>query len=336
MTTIAQKLEIIAENQQKLYESGRQAQYDDFWDKYQNNHNPTYCKNQYAGKGWNYDTFYPKYDIKPKVGQSMFQEFGGTQFSLTERLNECGVTLDTSQCTSFNYMFYGTPFTEVPHIDTRSASSLPQIYQISRNIKKASMTLKDDGSQSWTNAFGECNALEDFTITSGTIGKNGFDIHWSTKLSKASLISILNACNIDVTASPVTITLPSKCIDGATDTKTLLESLGGNIKYTESLKNSTGQLRHTNITPNSVIITPYGPDGNQCNAEWTDDGNGNIINPYYPTEGNMHIMGTINYETGKCTLPAYSEGFQESVKIQYRVESPYTKALALGYNIVFA
>ena len=73
--------------------------------------------------------------------------------------------------------------------------------------------------------FEKCYALKDINII-GTIGQNGFDIHWSTNLSKASILSILNACNIDVTSSPVTITLPSKCIDGATDTESLLSETG--------------------------------------------------------------------------------------------------------------
>lgn len=230
--SIAEKLLTIAENEQRVYDAGREAEKQDFWNEYQNTHNPTYCKYQFAGKGWNYNTFYPKYDITPKVAQSMFQEFGGDAiFSLTERLNECKVTFDTSQCTAFHYIFYGTPFTEVPHIDTTNSTSLQNVYASSNQLIKASMSIKEDGSQTWTSCFTSCSKLADFTITSGAIGKNGFDIHWSTKLSKASILSILNACNIDVTSSPVTVTLPSKCIDDATDTEALLSETGDTDLY---------------------------------------------------------------------------------------------------------
>ena len=37
------------------------------------------------------------------------------------------------------------------------------------------------------------NPLEDFEIIGGTININGFDFHWSTKLSHDSLMSIINA-----------------------------------------------------------------------------------------------------------------------------------------------
>lgn len=336
--SIAEQLKRVYDKTPEVYEAGRQAEYDDFWDKFQNNSNPTYCKNQFSGKGWSYNTFYPKYDIKPKIGQSIFQEFGDTElFSLTERLNECGVTLDTSQCTAFNYMFYATPFTETPHIDTRCASSLPNIYQISRNLKKASMTLKDDGSQTWTNTLNECNALEDFTIVSGAIGKNGFNVKWSTKLSQASLVSILEACNIDVTASPITITLPKKCIDGATDTEALLESLGGDFENTAyTYQASSLQLPHTNIKPNSISLIPVDENGIQTNPDWIDDGNGNIINPSYDNK----FVGTINYATGFIDISSGAGYFgilNKYTKCQYTVSSPYDTATNInGYNIAFA
>jgi hypothetical protein len=62
-------------------------------------------------------------------------------------------------------------------------------------------------------------ALENITIE-GTIGQNGFDIHWSTKLSKSSILSILNACN--KANAGVTVTLPKKCVDGNQDTLTVI------------------------------------------------------------------------------------------------------------------
>ena len=67
--------------------------------------------------------------------------------------------------------------------------------------------------------FEKCYALKDINII-GTIGQNGFDIHWSTKLSKASILSILNACN--KASAGVTVTLPIKCVDGSTSTEDLI------------------------------------------------------------------------------------------------------------------
>ena len=104
------------------------------------------------------------------------------------------------------------------------------------------MSIKEDGSQTWTSCFTSCSKLADFTITSGAIGKNGFDIHWSTKLSKASILSILNACN--KANAGVTITLPKNCINGATNT---LETIQADTELNTAYINAT-QVNNYTIT----------------------------------------------------------------------------------------
>ena len=136
------------------------------------------------------------------------------------------MTLDFSNCTSAQYAFYSTPFTEIPHLDMSKVSTFIETFRLSSQLKSLSMSIKSDGSQTWSAPFGGCTALENLTITSGTIGQNGFNIKNSTKISKESLLSILNACNKNVIGQGISITLPSKCIDGATDTETLMSESG--------------------------------------------------------------------------------------------------------------
>jgi hypothetical protein len=54
--------------------------------------------------------------------------------------------------------------------------------------------------------FKDCIALEKLIIE-GVIGQNGFDIHWSTKLTANSLYSIINA--LSTTTTGLSITLPT-------------------------------------------------------------------------------------------------------------------------------
>ena len=61
--SIAEKLEIVAENQQKVYEAGQQAMYDAFWDDFQKNGNRTNYWYGFAGVGWTAETLKPKYKI---------------------------------------------------------------------------------------------------------------------------------------------------------------------------------------------------------------------------------------------------------------------------------
>lgn len=72
-------------------------------------------------------------------------------------------------------------------------------------------------------------------IFHGTVGKN-CDIHWSTKLSRESILSLLQVLKASVTG--VTITLPTKCIDTATDTLALIQGdTELNTAYTQALAN---------------------------------------------------------------------------------------------------
>lgn len=356
--SIAEKLATIAENEQRVYDAGyekgkaeggggdteaaynqgRQDEKDEFWDNYQNNHNPTYCKFQFAGKGWNSKTFYPKYDITPKVAQSMFQELGDTRepFSLKERLEECGVVLDMSECTSWDYSFYGTCFTELPHLDTRNTSKLNFCFRISSILETISIQIRDDGSQTWNQTFSGCTSLKNLTITSGAIGGNGFSVSDSTKISQASLISILEACNKDVTASPITITLPKKCIDGATDTKALLENDKNVIEYFMPWDESYGvtQLPNTNIIKSSVVLTTYYATGEEASVKSYDDGEGNIR---FQSPTGEATQGTIDYSTGLINITSYlmiAQGGQ--IKVEYQINTPYQNALANGYTIAYA
>ena len=83
--TIAKKLQTIAENEQRVFDAGyekgkneggnteevynkgvadgKQAQYDEFWDKFQNYGNRTYYGYAFAGNCWHTDLLKPKYPI---------------------------------------------------------------------------------------------------------------------------------------------------------------------------------------------------------------------------------------------------------------------------------
>ena len=54
------------------YTEGRKAQYDEFWDSFQDNGNRTNMRNLFSGQGWNDKTFKPKYSMNPTDANSMF------------------------------------------------------------------------------------------------------------------------------------------------------------------------------------------------------------------------------------------------------------------------
>ena len=209
--SIAKKFEVIAD---EVYEKGKKDEYDKFWDVFQNMGKRTNYKYGFAGHGWNSDNFYPKYDIVVTSGTNMFQEFNGQEikmFDLNERLNQLGIKFDTSAVANFDYMFYAIRTYSIPSINTKNATRLRCVYQNARKVKTiGTLILKDDGSQEFIDCFSNCGALENFTIE-GTIGQNGFNVQWSTKLSGASIVSIIEA--LSTTTSGLTVTLSQTAVN---------------------------------------------------------------------------------------------------------------------------
>ena len=123
------KLQTIAENVQKVYDSGYNSGYNSGYDT---GHGTGYDEGTYAerkamwdvlqqkGKRTDYNAmfayskygsknFYPQYDIKPTTIANWFYSANNPDYcgvlNFGERLRECGITLDTSNCTNFRYAF---------------------------------------------------------------------------------------------------------------------------------------------------------------------------------------------------------------------------------------
>ena len=225
--SIAEKLQTIAENEQRVYEAGktqgetigRKSQYDEFWDGIMDKGNRTQL--QYAFSYW-YDTiFYPKYDLVAVNAVGIFS--GCKVVNLKQRLIDCGVVLDTSAATNLSNTFaYSTYLTHIPTIDARSATMLGSIfYNNQKMVEVEKIILSDSGNTTFVDAFRQCYALESITIE-GVIG-NSINLQWSTKLSKASITSIINA--LSATKSGQTATFSKTAVETAFGSTTSTEWL---------------------------------------------------------------------------------------------------------------
>ena len=70
--SIAEKLVTVAENQQKVFDAGKKAEYDRFWDAFQDYGNRTVYTNAFCYDGWNDEIYNPKYTIRPTSCNTMF------------------------------------------------------------------------------------------------------------------------------------------------------------------------------------------------------------------------------------------------------------------------
>lgn len=168
------------------FEAGRNAEYDAFWDAYQDFGNRNNYPQAFYNIGWNAATFKPKYDII--VSGNAYGMFAYSKI----------VSIDKK-------------------IDLSSATNTSQVFY-SANLLKTIHNLTISESTPWdTVTFAVCSALESI-IFYGTIGTGGLNLKWSPKLNKSSIAGIINA--LSAKTSGLTITLSTIAVNTAFETST--------------------------------------------------------------------------------------------------------------------
>lgn len=215
--SIAEKLTAVAQNQQAVFDAGKRAEYHRFWDAFQMNGTLREYRNAFSSKGWNKDTFYPKYDIRSgNCGHATFFYFNidREQFDLAQRLEECGVQYDSSESIYMDSTFYMACVTRLPVISAVSATQwgLRDTFSYSPVVTIDKLILRDDGTTKFSTPFNQCANLKNIVIE-GVIGQNGFDMQHATQLTGASIESIINA--LSDTANGLTVTFSRQAVETA-------------------------------------------------------------------------------------------------------------------------
>lgn len=185
--SIAEKLTTIAENQQAVYDAGKQAEYDAFWDTFQQNGTVRYYQYAFYGDMWHDDNYNPKYPI---ITKNMNGGFGYNHITDTK----VDIEFVTGGNNSLNGLFSGcTKLKTVRKLTVHAAL----VYSY--------------------NGFSDCTALENINFA-GVIGQNGLDLHWSTLLTYDSLMSIINAlADYSESGTTYTVTLGTENLAKLTD-----------------------------------------------------------------------------------------------------------------------
>lgn len=181
---------------------GMQTEYDRFWDSYQNR----YATAHFAGIGWNNDTFKPKYDIKITNGYFFFYNCGVND-DLVEILNRQGVSLDTSEATSIQYLFRISRFTRVGEINLtglgRIRDNTIQAFSTSALITIDKMIVNENNVFA-TNMFTGATALKNIIIEGPVADSINFK---DSPLSKDSILSVFNSLSDTITGKTLTLKL---------------------------------------------------------------------------------------------------------------------------------
>lgn len=162
-------------------ESGKLAEYDTFWDAYQQNGNRTNYANSFYNVGWDDNSYNPKYDIVC-VGNA-YAAFAYSRITDTKK------NIDISKVTNTGPFF-------------NSSTSVKTI----RNLIVSEATTFDSAF------FNLCTALENLHFT-GVIGKGTINLQWSSKLSKESIENVIGC--LSNTTSGLTVTLSKTAVNTA-------------------------------------------------------------------------------------------------------------------------
>lgn len=201
--SIAEKLQTIAENEQKVYDAGKQAEYDAFWDAFQDYGNPAKYTAAFRGYNWTDEIYNPKYPIECDPSSGATDAIDG--LFLYSQITDTKV-----------------PITYVPSTSTTASSVFSSAKKLV-TIRKITVGTR----LTYSGWFNGCTALTNLTVA-GTIGQNGFDVSKCTNLTHDSLMSIINALrDFSGTSTTKTVTLGSTNLEKLTDTEKVIATQKG-------------------------------------------------------------------------------------------------------------
>ena len=185
--TIAEKIIRAKTDCDEVYEAGKQASYDEFWDNVQKKGSNLHYLYAFAGAGWSDATYNPKYPIKVTSAGN-----GNHIFYYAQRITDTKVPIDLSKATT----------------------NLSNMFANSGLVTIRKIIFGEGITASWATQFTGCSKLEN--ITAEGVLPQSIDIHWSTKLSRNSIESLIGV--LSDTVSGKTATFSTVAVNKAFET----------------------------------------------------------------------------------------------------------------------
>lgn len=202
--SIAEKLQTVAENQQKVYDAGKQAEYDAFWDGYLKHGVSGGLSGSYLfyGSRWDKNLFRPNQDLIPQSATSMFESFNmpttREPIDLVDVCNQLGITIDFSKSSSLTKCFYNSNISRIGKIVLMASSSLgTSTFANSSRIETIDeiVFVSSGHTSNITGTFSNCTGLKNIKFSGGKL-KCTINLQWCplTVESMKSVISSLVDC----------------------------------------------------------------------------------------------------------------------------------------------
>ena len=240
--SVAEKLQIIAENQQKVYEAGKaaggdtevaynegfddgkQAEYDRFWDDFQQNGTRADYKYAFSGTGWTEETLKPKYPIvlvdKSSTTRSalgMFNYLAWSNGKKTVDMTEICKKIDMSQALSAQYMFQ-MAYVENVTLDLSNVTTIYGMFAGNDGGYKNNITLTvSEKCTVYTNAFSYGSPITHLIFTDGSVIAANISLDRSNNLDDESIQSIINALQDRTGMGAMTVTFHTDVVAKLTD-----------------------------------------------------------------------------------------------------------------------
>lgn len=200
--TIAEKLTAIAENEQRVYDTGymrgsndgyvqgeqngyavgfdegKKAEYDRFWNAYQQNGARRNYIQIFSGVAWDDNTYNPKYEI----------------------------TLGAGNTANSMYAYNGITTTKVPIIFNGGASNL--VFYSCGSLKTI-VSIYVPVNQSYNSWFAGCKSLTDITFAEGSVIGETINLQ-DCPLTKASITNVVNILSSSATGKTATFKKTAK------------------------------------------------------------------------------------------------------------------------------
>ena len=206
------------------YENGKKAEYDAFWDLFQQNGKRGNYMGAFGGIGWTKDTFKPKYPINPNgliVADYMFYGFNRISTADIDDLfdfTEFNSKIDFSKSKRFIHTFNNARIKNL-YVDCSSATEINLAFSADNGGYLENLTLKvTPTTTQFISAFNFQYHMKNLTFTEDSEIAASINFKWSTKFTHDSIVSIINA--LSSTTTGLSVTISKTAVNKAFETST--------------------------------------------------------------------------------------------------------------------